>query len=192
MRDALKFFTGFLKNPLSVGSVVPSSRSLSEALIEGEAFQNAHSVVEVGPGTGAITEVILSRMRDRSAYLGLDLDLGFVQALSRKYLGARFVCDSVEHLASCLKAENHTPADFVVSGLPWTLLPEELQSKFLDAILDSMKPNGMMVTFVYVHMLVTPQAKRFVNTLSRKFQSVSKSSVIWANVPPAVVFRCRR
>ena len=191
MSDSFKFFTGFLKSPLSVGSIVPSSRYLSRTLIEGEAFAQAAFVVEVGVGTGAVTQVLLSQIRDRKSYLGLDLEAKFIESMTQRFEAVRFVCDSVENLARKLKELQLPRADFVVSGLPWTLLPENLQMRFLCAIQQSMTPQGTMVTFVYAHMLWTPQGRGFLKRLQQCFLTVERSPTVWANVPPAVVFRCR-
>src|SRR4051812_31800987 len=98
MQKSLKFFAGFLRNPFTTGSVVPSSPALAHRLIDSEKFRTASFVIEIGPGTGAVTEVILSRMRDRTHYLGLDLEPAFVATLTKTFPDARFLCDSVANL----------------------------------------------------------------------------------------------
>ena len=67
-----------------------------------------------------------------------------------------------------------------------------MQVQFLDEMMKVLKPGGRFVTFAYVHTLALPQANRFASLLPKYFTSVLKSPVVWKNVPPAFVYRCRR
>jgi len=82
--------------------------------------------------------------------------------------------------------------DCIISGLPWSTFSEPLQVELLDEMMRVLRPGGCFVTFAYIHGLTLPPAKRFAHLLQRYFGSVSKSQVIWRNVPPALVYRCRR
>jgi len=68
-----------------------------------------------------------------------------------------------------------------------------MQVQCLDAMMRVLKPGGRFVTFTYVHsQAVLSGAKRFSRLLPGYFQAVSKSPVVWLNIPPAFVYRCRR
>jgi phospholipid N-methyltransferase len=82
--------------------------------------------------------------------------------------------------------------DCIISGLPWAAFTESMQVKFLDEMMRVLKSGGLFVTFAYVHGLALPPARRFANLLPAYFTSIVKSRVVWLNVPPAFVYRCRR
>jgi phospholipid N-methyltransferase len=82
--------------------------------------------------------------------------------------------------------------DCIVSGLPWASFPESRQVEFLDEMMRVLKPGGQFVTFAYVHGLFLPPGRRFSRILPKYFSSISKSPVIWKNIPPAFVYRCTR
>ena len=77
------------------------------------------------------------------------------------------------------------------SGLPWGSLPAGVADSILNAVFASLEPGGTFVTFGYVHSQMLPGIRRFRNRVVRHFASVSTSPVIWNNVPPAVVVRCK-
>ncbi len=191
-RDSVEFFKGFVKDPLSVGSLVPSSQALAEALVDPRDF-SAHSLtVEIGTGTGAMTKRIFEKIPSTARYLGLDLNADFIATLSEKYPGRRFLAEGAENLPEILERFQYPRADLVVSGLPWTLFRPELQKELLHAIYESLDDRGVMVTFVYLHVLPTPLGKRFLRNLQEHFPNVERSAIVLKNLPSAAVFRARK
>ena len=93
VRDGLGFFGNFLKNPTSVGAVLPSSRFLSRALV-GDLSQlgDGDLVVEYGPGTGPMTSVIHERLPFGARYLGIELEASFCDLLAARFPGMQFHC----------------------------------------------------------------------------------------------------
>jgi phospholipid N-methyltransferase len=82
--------------------------------------------------------------------------------------------------------------DCIVSGLPWATFSHSMQIEFLDEMMRVLKPGGRFATFGYVHGLALPPAKWFANLLPKYFSRISKSRIVWLNLPPAFVYRCRR
>ena len=85
-----------------------------------------------------------------------------------------------------------TQADRVVSSLPWAIWSESLQNEVFSAILDVLAPDGLMVTFGYVHAQPLPAARRLRAALASRFETVELTAIAWRNIPPARVFVCRR
>ena len=71
------------------------------------------------------------------------------------------------------------------------MLPESLQREILNAVLSNLAPGGYFVTFAYLQGLMLPAGMRFRRLLSETFGEVRTSSVVWRNLPPAFVYRCR-
>ena len=77
-------------------------------------------------------------------------------------------------------------------GLPWATLPVSLQDTVFAAMDRALVPGGVFVTFGYFQSLVLPAAQALRRRLRRDFAEVSRSPVVWANVPPAFAYICRK
>lgn len=188
----LRFIAGFLRAPLSVGALGPSSQVLAEAMVHGFDLASCASVVELGPGTGAFTGRILAGIGKATTFLAIERDPIFARGLQGRYPGVVVYNDSAEKLAAYLARHGSNKVDYIVSGLPWASLPLRVQEDVFEAILASLAPDGVFSTFAYLHACWLPNAKRFRERLQGRFSSVEKSSVVWGNLPPAFVYRCRK
>ena len=83
-------------------------------------------------------------------------------------------------------------ADVVISGLPFAIFPEELQEKILQGVMRSLVPGGTFATFAYLQGVILPAGVRFRKKLEATFPEVTTSSIVWNNMPPAFVYRCRK
>jgi len=189
--DTLYFWRAFLTNPFSTGAIAPSSPYLARRIIANLPLQRANAVVEVGPGTGAITAAILEKLGDNRKYIGIDLNPSFIDGLRRRFPETCFILGSAEHLKLRLAELKISQVDYVVSALPWTLFNPTLQHTILTEISETLGPSGEFTTFTYVHSLWLPSWRRFRGVLSAHFKSITRSSIIWANLPPAVVYHCK-
>lgn len=185
------FFVAFLRRPATVGALVPSSAMLARALLEGCALRSAKTVVELGPGTGAVTRFILDRIGRHTTFVALELDPQATQNLKARFPGLSVYSDSAGQLEIYLRRHGRKKADCIVSGLPWAAMPTETQDDIFDAILRSLKAGGTFTTFAYLHASWLPTARRFRQRLATHFNSVQVSRTVWRNLPPAYVYRCR-
>lgn len=192
IRDNTRFLVSFLRHPRAVGSIVPSSRWLADRLVRDLDLGSAETVVELGPGTGACTRAILNHVGPRTLVLAVELNALFARRLADRFPAIRVVNGSAEHLADHLAAFGRASADSVVSSLPWASFPEDLQKRLMDSIVESLRPGGRFVTYAYVHATWMPGARRFRKMLESRFREVVRAAVVWRNVPPALVYRCRK
>ena len=190
-RERLQFFGAFLREPLTVGSLLPSSAVLAEAMIERCDLESSATVVELGPGTGAFTGLILDRLRPEATFFALELNDRHVEGLRRRFPGLAVHNDSAERIRGYLERYGKPKADYVFSGLPWGNFPASLQDQIMTQVVSALSPEGLFVTFAYVHALRLPKARRFRRMLHGMFRKVEQSPVVWRNFPPAVVYRCR-
>ena len=186
-----QFFMSFLRRPTAVGSLVPSSAALARAMVHGFDFSQCQTVVELGPGTGAFTRLILNQIRPGTCFLALELDEGNVQVLRRRWPNAMFHHDSAEALPRYLEKHGRSHADLIVSGLPWANMLPDLQDRILHNVIERLSKRGLFTTFAYAHALWMPTSIRFRRRLRRHFNHVELTRPVWANFPPACVFRCR-
>ncbi|MEU5786327.1 methyltransferase domain-containing protein [Micromonospora purpureochromogenes] len=188
----MPFLLEFARDPMTVGAVAPSGRALARIATAAVPRTGSPVVVELGPGTGAFTEAIQRRLDARGRHIAVEINARFAQRLA-----ARYPAVDVEHadaagLAAVLAHRGLQHADVVVSGLPWAAFGEGQQRDALAAVVAALPPDGVFTTFAYVHTRWAPPARRLLRSLQSRFDEVVVSRTVWANLPPALVYYCRR
>ena len=192
LSETSRFLRAFFAHPGTIGAVAASSRKLAQAMVDQTLQPTDHVIVEYGPGTGAFTQEILSRKSPDATFLAIELHTDFADLFQQRYPGVTLCRDSVENLPSILQHRRLDAVDCIVSGLPWAVFADDLQDRILDVTCASLAPDGRFATFAYVQGLALPAAQRFAAKLRQRFQHVSRSPVVWRNLPPALVYRCRK
>lgn len=186
-----KFFRAFLRRPARVGSVTPSSRSLARAAVAGCELATANTVVELGPGTGVFTREILRHIGPSALFVALELDGEHALEIGRKFPGVHVYHDSAENIRQALLKHGRKKADCVISALPWGTMGFKLQDRVLKSIFSSLRHQGVFTTFAYAQTLLLPTGRHFRKRLETYFAEVTLSPIVWRNLPPAFVYRCR-
>ncbi|MCU0242341.1 MAG: methyltransferase domain-containing protein [Vicinamibacteria bacterium] len=184
----IHFLRAFLRNPTRTGAIAPSSAHLARAITEAGCVREAAVVVELGTGTGVITEVIASRLRPGGRVIGVELNPAFVASTRARCPGVTVHHRDATDLRRILDDEGIEHCDAIVSGLPWAAFPAVLQDQLMDAMLTALRPGGRFVTFAYLQGLLLPPGRRFRRLLGRRFNQVGRTGVVWRNLPPAFVY----
>jgi phospholipid N-methyltransferase len=187
-----EFLREFLRAPLSVGAVAPSSGALAATITAPIPSAGAPVVVELGPGTGAFTAVIQRRLGGRGLHLAIELNERFARRLSDGFPGVAVTAGDARDLERAMGSAGHHHADVIVSGLPWAAFDPVLQDTLLDAVVGSLAPDGAFTTFAYTFARYTPAAVRLRRSLADRFEEVVRCRTVWANLQPAFVYFCRR
>ncbi|NCC58385.1 MAG: methyltransferase domain-containing protein [Synergistales bacterium] len=190
--EGLLFLKAFLKNPSYVGALAPSSRYLADAMTDYPWLFEAKTVVELGCGTGAITECILEKIPSTATYLGIELDGDCVKHLRKRFPNRTFCHGSAEEIKKYLADMGVGSPDVVISGLPWAVLPQELQDGIISEVVDCLAPGGKFLTFAYLHAKIMPRAVRLKKHLRHCFGGVEISKTVWKNFPPAFYYICNK
>lgn len=192
MRDHLLFLNNFLRKPTQVGAVAPSSRALSEMLVDSCDWSQVRYAVEFGPGTGVATEVILQRLHADAKFFAIEQSADLAQATRKRCPEAEVVEGCVTEIQRYCSQRQFPHVDAVVSGLPWASFSAALQNDIFQAMFRVLRPGGSFATFAYLQGTQLPAGKRFAELLKQNFSTVVKSPVVWRNLPPAFVYRCVR
>ncbi|MFI5443708.1 class I SAM-dependent methyltransferase [Polaromonas sp. UC242_47] len=149
LRDGLEFLRGFLRHPARVGSVVPSSRWLEQRLVREARVAEAHTVVELGPGTGGTTAAFLRAMPPAAQLLAIELDAHFYQHLRITLQDPRFTLElgSAEQLEDLLAASGVPMPDAIVSGIPFSTMAPEAADRTAAVIAEVLRPGGRFVAY---------------------------------------------
>ncbi len=184
--SASNFFREFLRDRKMVGSVVPSSDVLVKMMIQPIKFEEAKVIVELGPGTGCVTEALLKRMAPDAKLISFELNEAFCERLRKQFPGDdRLVVihDSAHRLGEHLAALGFSHADNVVSSLPLTNIPGKIKISILNAVAHYLSERGTFTQFQYY--------KTAEKLIRKKFKQV-RIRFTPLNIPPAFIYVCRK
>jgi phospholipid N-methyltransferase len=190
--DLLVFLTALLRQPGVVGAVAPSSADLGELLATVVPRRGRPTVVELGPGTGAVSSVISRRLPPDGRHLAVEIDRKLADHLERSHPQVTVLRGDAAQLSALLDAAGAPQVDAVVSSLPWSLFGEYQQRQILSQVSQALAPGAGFSTFAYRHAAALAGALRFRALLDDYFDEVVVTRTVWRNLPPALVYICRR
>ena len=184
-------FRQFVAKPREVGAIRRSSPALGIAMAEAVRWPGSAAVIEAGPGDGAITEHLLAAKPAETPFLAVELNQTCAHALERRIPDLKVVVDDLANLCSICARERVGEVGVVVATLPWSVVPEHKRAGMLEAILETLAPDGQLLFYIYIQALPFWRRSPFARLLRERFETIEHGSVIWKNLPPAVVFNCR-
>lgn len=188
LEQSLKFITQFITHPTKTGAILPSSDKLCELMTEIAQVDKVSTIVEFGPGTGVITEKVMQKKNSDTTFFALEINEEFVKATKDRCPDALVYQSPAQNAKKYLEMHGECGCDRILSSLPWLTFDGDMQQELIDTIYDVLHPGGKFLTYAYIPGLLFPAAWRFKNKLTARFDKVTKSKVIWSNVPPAFVY----
>lgn len=183
MNNFFLLWRQILKNPRSLGTVAPSSPYLAHNLVRAANLSTEQFVVEVGAGTGPLTDWIYKQVRPEQFAI-LEPNTQMALALSEKYHEAKVLERFVQELPQ-VQAELQWPKiDVVLSSLPWSIFPENVLDEGLQAIHTVLAPQGKVLTLVYSHAQYFPSSLKLERKFLEHFENVYRTRTTWRNIPP--------
>ncbi len=189
--SAAAFFKEYIRNRKTIGAVAPSSPALARRITEAAEVWKAGRVLELGPGTGALTAAIAESMPSGSEYLGIELNAEFADQLRVRFPSLRFENAAAQEFDFNSMMGSADRFDVIVSGLPWASFPPRLQTVILDRVLPRLAPGGRFATFAYWGFHRLPGGRKFRALLHARLHGAETTRVVWGNVPPAFVYVAR-
>ena len=176
-----QFLRGFLKNPVMVGSIIPSSRVLIDKMLGPVDWANTRVFVEYGPGVGTFTRPILEKLAADATLLTIDTNPDFTHYLKTSIDDARLVAvtGSAADVEKILAERSLGQADYVLSGLPFSTLPAGVGEDIAEATANVIRPGGAFLVYQF-----SPKVLDFI----RPHFAPIKRGFEWINVPPATLF----
>lgn len=191
-RSRYKLLQQFMEHPGRVGAIAPSSAALARAFVDHADLGTASTIVELGPGTGALTRHLVPAIQADATFLAIELNEDLVRLLRSTYPEVSVHHASAIDLRACLATHGRSTCDRVISSLPWATFPEPLQDAILGEVHASLEPGGRFLTFAYVSGLMLRRSQRFRKQLRLLFDDVEVTPVVWRNLPPAVIYCATR
>ena len=181
IKEGELFFRQWLRSPKSMGSVIPSSRALARAVAAEVAWRPGQSVVELGGGTGAISQGLIDRGIPRDRLIVIELDGPLYGYLKERLTGCLVIQGDATRLDEILARHEVGEIGTVISGLPMVGMPDGFQKAIIDQGFKVMPPGSFMLQYSYSPIPPVPAAKFGLTAKIARY-------VLW-NFPPAAVWR---
>ena len=145
------FFNGFLKHPVMVGSIIPSSNRTIRKVLAPVDWENTDLFVEYGPGVGTFCQPVLDRLKPNARLLVIDLNEDFIKYLRSTIHDSRFVAvhGSAADVNQIIRDFGYAHADYVLSGLPFSTLPGDLGPVIAEQTAKALRPGGAFLVYQF-------------------------------------------
>jgi phosphatidylethanolamine/phosphatidyl-N-methylethanolamine N-methyltransferase len=178
--DEMQFIRSWIEKPLSTGAVMPSSRVLARAMARYVDPESSGPVIELGPGTGPVTEALVRHGVDPNRLILVEFNPDFCRLLRTRYPAATVVQGDAYRLRRLLESYVDEPAAAVVSGLPLVTKPLRTRLRLISDSMALLAAGAPFVQFTYAMLPPIPKELSGVRAES--------SELIWMNLPPARVW----
>lgn len=175
------FFRGFVEHPVMVGSIIPSSRFTVARMLGPVDWENCKLFVEYGPGIGTFCRPVLERLRRDGQLIVIDTNPLYIDYLRSTITDSRFsaVLGSAADVEDIVAAYGHDHADYVLSGLPFSTLPDGIGPEIAAATHRVLRPGGAFLVYQF-----SAKARDF---MAKHFARIDQGFEFW-NVLPCKLF----
>lgn len=180
--DSLLFLKSFVKSPKKVGSIIPSSRFLANAMVKQASWQENMTVAELGAGTGAITRYIQKSAHKSTKVLLFEMDQTMRTILQNEYPNFTSYPNAAT-LMNTMRNEGIDELDYIFSGLPFFNFERTLRNTLIEQIHQALKPGGQFIAFQYSLQMKKQLSEKFI---------IEKIVFVPLNIPSAYVYVCRK
>lgn len=176
------FFRKFLSKGRTISSAIPSSRAMAYGTLEHVDFSRPGTIVELGAGTGPVTEEIVQRLRHHHRFVAVENDPDFCKVLRRRFPETPLVQADATQIAEPMAQMGIQKVNYVISGLPTPNLPTRSIINLWKWLRQVLTPDGF-----FIQITVAPLVYR--SFYDRLFGSVHYR-MVWMNIPPGGIYRC--
>ena len=184
IRETLYFIGSLIRNPVRIGAVAPSSRSLARMMSDSVELNADGVVVEIGAGTGVVTQALLDAGVPRDQLYVVELDERMHAYLTERFPGVTVLHGDAAKVHELIPSNLLGKVTTVVSSLPVRAMPFGVQQAILKSSFDVLRPGGIFIQYTY-----PPRCPLPANELGLAGEKLGR---IWLNLPPAAVWRFRQ
>ena len=179
IEDEARFIRTWIESPLKTGAVSPSSPELCREMAAHVELARDGIVIELGPGTGPVTEALLAAGVAPERLVLIEYDGDFCRRLRERFPGVTVVQGDAYALRATLQDIASQPVAAVVSSLPLMTRPPSARKALLAEALDLMPAGAPYIQFTYAAKPPLPPDAAYATQRGKR---------IWRNIPPARVW----
>ena len=177
----LLFFQRLLKNPLQVGALVPSSRSLARVVGREVSVLPDQIVIELGGGTGTLTEELLKCGIPEDQLYVIEIDLLLVNYMKKKFPNVTILHGNATDLPRLIPPQFLGKTSSIISGMPFLNMPKLMQKQIIEGSFECLSEKGRFIQYTY---------SPFSSLPAHKFGlSKHRAGIVFKNFPPATIWR---
>jgi len=184
LKEGEVFFKHWLRSPKSMGSVIPSSKALARAIAKEVTWKPGQVVIELGGGTGAITQGLIDNGIPRENLVVVELETHLFDYLKGRFPHSLVIQGDATRLDEIIDRNGIGEVGTVISGLPMLGMPFEYHKAIVEQGFKAMAEGSVMLQYSYSPVTPVPAEKLGIKAEMARY-------VVW-NVPPATVWRYRR
>ena len=188
MGDGRVLFREFLRAPTEVATLTASSDALVTAMIAPLPLEGDPVVVELGAGTGRVTDTLQRRLGGRGRHVAVEINPLLAERLAARHPAVTVVCADAGRLPALLREHGVERADAVVGLLPWAAYAAAPVPALVS---QALAPTGVFTQASLLLLHLLPPARRLVRDLRAAFGDVTVAGPVWGNIPPARVLVAR-
>lgn len=190
MTEIREFARAFVRSPVHTAALFPSFPPLCRQAIAPLPDGGDPVVVDLGAGTGSVTEEVQRRLQGRGRHIAVEFEPRMAAVLQRRFPDVEVICDDAHRAVEKLLADG-VRADLSVSGLPW-LVTSPRERTIFPLLARLAAPGGAVSQLAHAWIRFFPAAKQVQRNLETSFEEVVVTRTVWLNAPPAVVYIARR
>ena len=189
--SALNYIANYLRDP-NIASICPTSSFGIARIFRKMDFSTDCNVVEFGPATGVITRALLKRLTAGSKVVAIDTNERFLNILRKEVTDPRLSIHhtSAENILECLREANAPSAKYVISGIPFTMLPPNVAENIVRDTYAALETSGKFLVYQFLKPEIAG-AKGIHTYLPNNFQHIDKE-IEWLNIPPLWVYEATK
>jgi len=178
LADNLRFLRALITRPKNIGALAPSSAALAKAIAD-QIDSTEGSVLEIGAGTGVVSEAILARGVPPEKLTLLEYDEELARHLAARFPRLHVITGDAFDIDRILGTRYSSPFGAIISGIPLLNHPVARRRAYVEGLTRRLMPKAPLIQFSYgAHAPVVPPPGC----------SVTRVAVVWANLPPARVW----
>ena len=179
--QCVTFFRGFLEHPRMVGSIIPSTRWTVDKMLEPVDWGRCRVFVEYGPGIGTFCKPVLEKLRGDAVLVVIDTNPLYIDYLTRNIRDKRFhaVHGSAENVREILEELGAGDADYILSGLPFSTLPDGVAAKIAKETHEALNPGGGFLAYQFTSA-VADESRPHFERIDEGFE--------WRNILPCKLY----
>lgn len=184
VEDEVRFFKTWATNPLKMGAISPTSDALADAMVRHSRPDPEGFALELGPGTGVVTQALLRAGVPAGRIVCVEFDKGFCRLLRERFPGLHVIRGDALDLDRTLGSFRDVRFSTVLSAVPLLSMPKPERTAYLEDLLDRLAPGGVVTQLSYA---LTPPQEPIPGRIA-----VEKSKWVTFNLPPGRVWIYRR
>ncbi|VAW16462.1 hypothetical protein MNBD_ALPHA09-228 [hydrothermal vent metagenome] len=175
------------RRPVQISTLYPSSTYVGRAFARAIVDRPALPVIELGPGTGAVTGTLLKNGVAPEDLTCIEIDAELGAFLKETFPGVDINIMPAQELGDFWREQNRPPAGAVVSTMPARTFSQDLLAAILESCHSVLVPGGLLVQFTYLQRSPFP-----LDLVTASGFTYESRTMVWANLPPTSIWVYRR